>query len=213
MVSVQRQYQLTPGGQQITPKLRYRSNNHATGSSRVSAGWCEDILPWRPCVSCRICFDEDERPPNSVQSEVDPGFCCRLNNWRKTECVDIMNAQNRGLGCCKARTGCVCRKRVQGDPNCLDRECVDEQINVECERDIRQERDAAFRQRRLKWKPARSSQPFRLASNGLPSAPPITQPPPTKMIGRPFRGQTKSEFSSHPYCFCNSLRFNDSLTD
>lgn len=201
MVSLQRQYHLTPDGSAPIPRLRWGNACAAqrqSGCSTVHPEWDESVIPWRPSPACKICFTEAELHP--PLEEVDPGFCCRCKKWKATECSAC---HDTGCGkCCKKRRGAVCRRAAEEVCQCAPIE-----LNVECERAVRAAREAVWTAQRNRWEPNAPSRASRIPSSG--NAPPlpvaVKESARRVPVVRPLRPASKSTFSTFPYRFCNSL--------
>lgn len=196
MVSLQRQFHLTPGGKQPPRRLRHERRLVGNTCDTVHVEWCDSVIPWKPCVSCKLCFEPNERPPNADLAEEDPGFCCRCKKWKATECVDGK--------CCRKRRGAICRRRRIPDCNghC---QCEEININAECEKAVRDVKEARFAAQRRRWRPNGASSIRRAPSSGRCEEP-LRRPSRNPGAAEPFRPQSASDFSTDPYCFCNSLR-------
>lgn len=203
MVSVKRAYTLTPGGELPTPRLRYTNPRLRLGNrcDTVAVEWCDRPIPWKGCVSCKICLED----PSEGESQ---DFACRCRQFQSDCRTD--------LPCCKKRRGCVCRKRKIPDCGGTPCQCTEIPYDLECERAVRAVRAERFAAARRQWRPSGASTIRRTPGNGVPAAPDTVQ---HQQIGgvhdrfTPSRGNPQRWGNGRdPLAFAQSLWCNDPPT-
>lgn len=200
MVSVKRQYQLTPDGVPPVPRLRYTNPRLRWGNvcDTVAVEWCDRPIPWKGCVSCKICLED----PSEGESQ---DFACRCREFQADCRTD--------LKCCKKRRGCVCRRRKIPDCGKTPCECTAIPYDLECERAVRAVRAGRYAAARRQWRPSGASTIRQPPSNGDPPLPApsaeVSSVPRDRFV--PSRASPQ-RFGPDPLAFAQSIWCNDPPT-